>query len=314
MALAPGLVRAAVQTLAVDAAAAEVLRSLRRAGLPSLLLRGPAVARALYDEDELRAYVDVDLLVSPASREQAETILRELGFELLANDAELKGHRPVHAHEWTRDGDRVSVDLHRTLSGARAAEEDVWEILAGAAEPGIVAGEPALLPGPAAVALIVTLHAAHSGARASKPLRDLARAVSRLDLSCWQQAAALVERLDAVQAFVSGLRLVTGGPALVERLGLPVSVSPEVALRAAGAPPVALGLEWWLRLPGWRRRTALLAHVLLPPSGALRSWRPLARRGGWGLTRAYLSQPFWLARCLPAALRAVREARRAAAR
>ena len=34
------------------------------------------------------------------------------------SDAALEGHRPLHAHEWLRDG--VAVDLHRTLYGVGA--------------------------------------------------------------------------------------------------------------------------------------------------------------------------------------------------
>jgi hypothetical protein len=308
MALAPKALRAAARMLAVDAATAEVVAAFRSRGSPSILLRGPAVARRLFDPDERRAYVDADLLVPPEEHGAAAETLTRLGFAPLAAAEDLARHRALHAHEWRRPADRVSVDLHLTISGARAPAEEVWHALAEGSEVEVVGGEEVAVPGPAGLALVVALHAAHNGPRGEKSLDDLARALDRLDAATWAEAAALARRLDAEAAFSAGLRLLPGGAEVAPAVRLPV----EVALRAGGAPPLALGLDWLARRPGVRAKAALAAHVLAPPPGALRTWRVLARRGRRGLAAAYVSHPFWLARHSVPSLLALRRARRAA--
>lgn len=308
MARVDSKVRAA-RTIAVDLATARAVRELRAADVRCILLKGPALARLLHDDDELRAYVDVDLLVAPADEERAAAVLRELGFEQLVSDSELGGHRRLHAHEWRR-ADGPSVDLHRTLPGARADPAAVVSVLFTRTSAIPVAGEEVEALAPPGLALQVALHAAHHGPLAPKALDDLDRAVERVPFADWAEAAALAERIDATPAFAAGLRLRPQGAVLAGRLSLPRAVPVDVALRAGGAPPLAAGLDWLLRTPGARAKLALVARTALPSPGALRLWRPLARRGASGLAAAYVSHPFWLARhALPSVL-AVRSARR----
>lgn len=299
----------AARTIAVDLATAEAVRRLRTAGVRSILLKGPALAALLHDEGELRTYVDADLLVAPGDEERAAAVLRGLGFEQLVSDAELGGHRRLHAHEWRRAGG-PSVDLHRTLPGARADPAAVVSVLAEQTCTISVAGAKVETLAPAGLALQVALHAAHHGPLAPKALDDLDRAVERIPFAAWAEAAALAERIDATAAFAAGLRLSPDGAALADRLSLPRAVPVDVALKAGGAPPLAAGLDWLLQTPRARAKLALVARTALPSPGALRLWRPLARRGASGLAAAYASHPFWLARhALPSVL-AVRRARR----
>ena len=53
----------AMRTLSLDRATAEVVFAWRQAGVRSVMLKGPAVSRWLYREDEVRGYSDIDLLV-----------------------------------------------------------------------------------------------------------------------------------------------------------------------------------------------------------------------------------------------------------
>ena len=72
-------IRAAMTNLRIDAATAEVMEALDRAGAPSILLKGPALAD--WEPDGLaRAYTDCDLWVAPAMVASAERTLGELGF------------------------------------------------------------------------------------------------------------------------------------------------------------------------------------------------------------------------------------------
>jgi hypothetical protein len=308
MARVDARVRAA-RTIAVDLATATVARRLTQAGVRCILLKGPALAALLHGDGAFRPYVDVDLLVAPADVARAENVLGELGFEQLVDDAQLGGHRRLHAHEWRRAGG-PSVDLHRTLPGARADPATVAAVLATQTRTIAVAGEDVEALAPAGVALQVALHAAHHGPLAPKALDDLERAVERIPLETWNEAAALAERIDATPALAAGLRLEPAGAAIADRLSLPYGGPVDVALRADGAPPLAVGIDWLLQTPGPRAKLALVTRTALPPPGALRLWRPLARRGAPGLAAAYLSHPFWLARHAVPSVLAVRRARK----
>jgi hypothetical protein len=294
----------AAQTLTVDGATAEVIRAFALRAVDCILLRGPAVARRLYDAVELRSYIDADLLVSPHQVIKAEEALAAIGFTPLAGDGDLSRHRPVHAREWQRG--IVSVDLHRRVAGCTAPDNVTWQTFHEHSELVNLAGASARLPSSAALALIVVLHAAHNGPRMPKPLADLARALERFDDATWDKAAQLAERVEAMPAFAAGLRLVPAGIARAPH----VAPTIDVALRSSGAPPLSLGLDWLLRMRGFGEKTALLKHVVLPPSGALRTWRPLARRGRTGLIAAYVSHPFWLLGHTIPSVRAVMRARR----
>jgi hypothetical protein len=308
MARVDARVRAA-RTISVDLATAAVARRLTQAGIRYILLKGPALATLLYGDGAFRPYVDVDLLVAPADVARAEDVLGELGFEQLVDDAQLGGHRRLHAHEWRR-ADGPSVDLHRTLPGARADPATVAAVLATQTRTIAVAGEDVEVLAPSGVALQVALHAAHHGPLGPKALDDLERAVQRIPLETWGEAAALAERIDATPALAAGLRLKPAGAAIADRLSLPYGGPVDVALRADGAPPLAVGIDWLLQTPGSRAKLALVTRTAVPPPGALRLWRPLARRGAPGLAAAYLSHPFWLARHAVPSVLAVRRARR----
>jgi hypothetical protein len=309
MGLAETTLRAAARTVSVDVVTAEVVPALAEAGVRSLLLKGPAIARRIYEPGELRAYGDLDLLVAPDDERAAEAVLEQLGFAVIVEDSRLARHRPVHAHEWVRARDLASVDLHRTLSGTHASQAEVFDVISAETETLTVAGVDVEVPAPAALALVLALHVAHHGAH-EKTVGDLTRALERLPRETWERASQLAARLRAEAAFAAGLRLVPAGAELARRLELPSSRPVEVILRASGAPPLALGLDWLSRTPGLGAKAALVARTAMPAPGALRSWRPRARRGKLGLVAAYASHPFWLMRHAGPSLVALRRARK----
>lgn len=300
----------AARTIGVDLVAAEVVEALRAAGTRPVLLKGPTLARLLYEPRELRSYTDVDLLVAPEDEPGAADALRRLGFERLVDAGALRGHRALHAHEWTRAGS-PSVDLHRTLPGAAADPAVVVSALTTGSEPISVAGVDAESPPAHALLVHVALHAAHHGPLSGKALADLRRACERVPLATWAVARDLAERIDALPAFAAGLRLAPAGARLAAELSLTDSAPVEVRLKASGAPPLAVGIDWLLRTPGLGARLRLVRRTALPAPSALRLWRPLARGGHDRLIAAYLSHPFWLARHAVPSLLAVRRARRA---
>jgi hypothetical protein len=66
----------------VDVVTAEVVGALRGEGVPSILLKGPAISAWLYGEETAapRTYDDLDLLVPPQAAERSHRLLEGLGF------------------------------------------------------------------------------------------------------------------------------------------------------------------------------------------------------------------------------------------
>ena len=279
--------------LAVDAVTANVVAALRRAGVASIILRGPAIARWLYAEGDIRAYRDVDLLVEPERRAKAEAVLAGLGL-VYRQAGFAPGESVEHASEWICRRPSVVVDLHHGIEGVCADPAKLWAALTSDLHRLDVAGLPADVPGQPALALIVALHAAHHGVDGGKHLEELRRALERAGLETWQEARQLAERLEAVPSLAAGLRLLTEGAAVAERLQLPHHTDRVTALRAASAHSTAIGFARLLAAPGVRGKLALAARKLVPTPAFMRHWSRLARRGRPGLVLAYLWRPLWL--------------------
>ena len=289
-------VAAAAASLRSDVVAAAVGEAFRSAGIASILLRGPSIARHVYDAGESRPYADVDLLVPTAAIAEAERLLDDHRFAHSAVLGQRPDDRPAWSRTWQRASDGAEVDLHSTIVGVGVPPHELWALLSENVEPVEVAR--ARLDGLNAetTLVVVALHAAHHGTELRQPLEDLARAIERFPTTSWAAAAALADRLAAMPAFAAGLRLVPAGAALTERLVLSDAASAEVILRAGSAPPMALGFEWLSRVPGFRAKTRLIAGKLVPDVQFMRAWSPLARRGRVGLAAAYGFRIVWLAR------------------
>lgn len=307
----PGM-HAVARSLAVDRATAEVVEALERSGVRSILLKGPALARWLYDDGALRPYLDCDLLVGPEDVSATEQTLRSLGFERIALDT-IPNDWPRHARAWIRPHS-PTVDLHLTLPGAEASPQEVWQILSGDTERMLVGGTMVETLAPAGRALMLALHAAKDGAREKKPLHDLAHGLERVPRETWAAAAELAARVQAEAPFATGMRKLPTGRVLATALGLPHTTSARTVLRDRGAPPLSVGLDWFFSHRGARRKLALVARKVVPPRTYLRAWRSIARRGRLGLAVAYLWRPLWVAWRAPTALLALWRARTEARR
>lgn len=306
----PAGVHAAMRTLRIDATSAEVFAALRAEGIPSVLLKGPSVARWIYETGR-RTYEDCDVLVRGADLDAADRVLRSLGFERRGLDS-IPGDWPKHAAVYRRDG--VVVDLHRTLLGVDAGADRLWDALAPHREPMRVGGSDVDVLDAAGRALVLALHAAKDGGRVGKPLMDLERALDALELDVWRSAGEIAAEVGAVEAFAAGLRRIPAGRAVGERLDLTSHVTPEIALREAAAPPLSAGIDWLLRAPGTSSKARLVLHKLFPPPAFMRDWSSLAQRGRAGLALAYAWRPLWVAWRVVPALGAVIRARAAADR
>jgi hypothetical protein len=298
-----------MRVLALDRATGQAVDALQSAGIRSLLLKGPALSRWLYEDESQRPYVDIDLLVDPATLDRAEQVLNHAGFRRMGLDT-LPTDRPKYAVTLRRSDNGLAVDLHHALLGAEGDEPTQWVELSRDTTTIEVGGFPVEVLGQPGRALVLALHAAKDGARSPHVLIDVQRAVELVPEEVWRQSAELAERIRATDGFATGLRRVAAGAALAERLGLSTRVRAEFVLTDKRPPPLAMGALWFLKERGIHRRASVAFHKLFPSRDFLRAWRPIARRGRLGLLVTYAWRPVWvLWRAGPAVVAARRAAR-----
>ncbi len=301
----------------LDAAATEALAVFAAAGIDAILLKGPALAHALY-APEHRPYSDVDLLVAPDRVDAARDALTGLGYRSTSDGLGIDDvGGSADADAWARaaigEDAGLMIDLHWRLPGASAPAEVAWTALVARRAWIEVAGARTPTLDAAGLAVHVALHAAQHGGRDGKPMEDLERAARRWALPVWRDAARLAAQLDAGAVFAAGLRLTMSGTALAGELGLPASAEAAWEIeRRFDRPRGTFHLDALASAPTWRARASILRRSVLPTRAWVRWQYPWAHRGAIRLALAYalhiLRTPVW-------ALRAVmfRRARRRAA-
>lgn len=271
----------------------EVTTLLRGSGIRNILLKGPVLARWLYENLEERPYVDCDLLVEPLAVPQAIAGLREIGF-IAEPTSLIPGDIPLHATPlWRRENGSL-VEIHHTLVGLDCPPDHCWSLLTQQTETMVLRGSIIEILAPPARALHVALHAAQHGPTVERAHADLGRALERVPLEVWKGAAELARRLGAEEAMAAGLCLTDKGRELSGELGFSAVSSPMVSLRARGAPSSAKALEHLRGTRGARAKIALAWRKSFPSAEFLRHWKPIATRGSLGLLVARAWRPFWL--------------------
>jgi len=296
--------------MAVDGVTAEVTAAFDAAGIPSLLLKGPTLARWLYDGGG-RSYADTDLLVGPARIGDARTVLARLGFTPAFGSLPHPGMESPPSAPWVRGP--FALDLHETLPGARAPRERVWGSLEEGSVSFEVAGRRVRALGEPARLAHVALHAAHHGPGFRQPLRDLEEALAQVDEAIWVEAGRIADGLGAEDAFAGGLELTAEGRRLLHALGRSSGGAAGPVSRATARIPVTGGLERLRAARGARARARMVAAELFPSRAFMRWWSPLARRSRRGMAAAYLWRVTYLLLRAPAGIRAWRRAGRQSA-
>lgn len=292
--------------LRVDATARAVIDAMHAAGVEPILLKGATLA-FLYARDA-RRYVDVDVLVRPHHRAQAQTVLRSLGYRKLLEGA-APSESPSTADPWVKPGS-PAVDLHHRLTGAPTAHsDDQWTALEAHVVGGEVAGTAVQVLDMAGRALVCASHVTSTGLTSRHPRHDLSRALTAIGRDDWRRATDLARALGMEDVMAAGLRTVLGGAELADELGLPVAIPLGLELARSGAPSEAQSLARFAKATA-RERLGLIRRALVPSPASIRLTAPTAQRGRWGLVLAYLLRPVSVARRLPGAVRAVRRARR----
>lgn len=274
---------------------------LDRAGIPTVLLKGPTLARWLY-LGEARSYGDVDILVPPHRLERVGELLANLGYEASPYDGP-GSHAQCH-HLY---GDPIEkVDVHRSFHFVGVAPERFWDCIDRDAVPFRLHRGEVRAPSLPSRALLVALHTAVHGP-APQQREDLRRAVAHRDV--WPAALELARELDAVTGLTAGLRCIPEGAELADALGLADRLPDAIRLAVQGPPPTATGILTLVEAPSVRARATLLLRELFPPRLQMREHVPLARRGRLGLALAYCLRPLSLVRAAPAGWRTVRSLR-----
>jgi Uncharacterised nucleotidyltransferase len=297
--------RSVARRPSLDAAAAEALDALRNAGVEALLLKGVALARLLYRENEHRGSYDIDLLVAPEDFELAGQTLTDLGY---VDFVKTSGLEPFaadpHAVLWTRSSGPLgpaAIDLHWRLPGCGADPQVVWDELRLRQTAIEVGGVRAAVPNRAGLALHAALHAAQHGPQDAKAIGDLVRAIDRWPVGVWEQAAVLAKQAEATETLSAGLRLLPTGSSLADQLQLP---SAEALLQAIAdresRPRGVFHLHALVDSGGFRERARVLRLSLVPPRWWIVREHPLARRGRPGLLAGYAVHiacaPVWAVR------------------
>lgn len=318
----PPEIERAAHALALDVATTEVVRAFEASGLRCVLLKGPAVIHWLYaDEPGAREYGDIDVLVQPSRFASAEGILERLGFEHKHGGYRADLQDWTHQAEWERPAALpVFVDLHRGFHGV-ADREAFWAVVDAHPSAVEVAGHVVRIPDEAGCAMVVALHDSSTG-RSERSAEDLRRAITTLGDDTWREAARRAASAGALPSLVLGLSFHEAGRHLVERLGLPADLPPEVATRSLVAVGVdanqanrAAALQHRLgSAGGWRARVAVMRDIMFPPAEFFTDSRRLAQRGRSALLISRAAYPFGLAARAPRILWLVFRGRRRARR
>jgi hypothetical protein len=303
----------AARSIVVDRWTAEVMSALDAQQIRGVLLKGPAVSRWLYsDEQSARRYNDIDILVQSVNLRAARDVLRRLGF--VERSVVLQFERPQHAELWQR-ADGAQVDLHRRLHGTdEVDEETLWDAVTDHSEKLDVGGVQMDIPGETMRLLHVVLHLDVKDQPGSQAWIDLERAVQFVDDDTWQRMAELAHSLGIERIVGAKLQRVTDGRALAVRLDLPFTGTEYMAIRTAverdGEVPELYSIFRLSRQRGVKGKLLYAFHKLFPPREFMRHSSALARRGAPGLTLAYGRRLVRLLLKLPSAILAWLRVRR----
>jgi hypothetical protein len=266
----------AVAALRGMAEAVMLSSALEAAGVPCVVLKGPAFSEWLYGDMAFRRFSDIDLLVAPATRDTAYETLRGLGCSLpgtMSSRTACVIYGDLGAWPLSKPG-ALPVDLHWRLAQRRfAAPLEASDVLA-AARPLSEKRRDIRVPSPTHAAVLTLLHAAKHLWCTLELVSSIARLTARHDID-WQAVFSLLQRS-------GGLRGAGAGLALAEELfdaRLPGPFAEAKSRDASGAlraAAIAALLEPAGEFPDrWRERRA---H-----REALDRWSDRLRYDAWRL-------------------------------
>jgi hypothetical protein len=236
--------RTRLATFRLDVEYTRIAAAFVSAGIGSILLKGPAFDQLLFGGTRSRGYSDIDLLIDPAERRAAQSVMEQQGFRKATPRSPMRrlAERaltaagvltPAHASTWIRERDRFTVDVHDTLPLLGVSPAEAWAALSAHRATITVVGAEVEAFDPTASALLIALHAAHHGPHWTRARIDVQRACEVLQREVWEAAVRLARDLRTADAMGIGLGTTGEGCALAHALGLRTR------------PTAADRLRWW---------------------------------------------------------------------
>ncbi len=99
-------------TLSMTAELFRILEEFSKAGIESILVKGPLVSLLAYGDPAVRSYVDLDLLLRHEVILPASQIITALGFDADVPEAAIRAGKVPGEYLYTRQGTQHLVELH----------------------------------------------------------------------------------------------------------------------------------------------------------------------------------------------------------
>jgi hypothetical protein len=176
----------AIRNAQLGTSLGEILVTLSRYGVPTIVLKGAALAELVYGNIALRPTGDLDVLIQPRDLELAERLLRELGYVPYEGWQPAEWYRRHHHHlapYHSPDGSSC-VEVHRHIFPSDVSVHvpigDLWQ----RARPAALGPAPALVLAPADLLLhlCVGLSAVEHFVGGLRRLCDIAAAIKRYEM------------------------------------------------------------------------------------------------------------------------------------
>jgi len=116
----------AVKNLLIGRQIQEVVDALDKAGIESLLLKGPALGRSVYPDPAMRLSGDIDLLVKPGDLKRSEKILSDdLGYTCKMDCHQFSAEE-FHHQIYIPKNKGVTIELHWSADGGYGIFSEDW--------------------------------------------------------------------------------------------------------------------------------------------------------------------------------------------
>jgi Uncharacterised nucleotidyltransferase len=212
-----------------------VLHELDAASVPTLILKGAALAHLVYPSPRLRPVRDVDLLVGPPDAARAWRLLQQNGFSRVGPHPG-SGHHHLHPLAIVEDDATITIEVHRAALAATPFVPPLrYEDLSARSQTFALGDRVAQTLGREDM-----LWHAYAHGFLAPLLRPATRAISIADLVFATEA--WVDRLDWDRLRRVYPRLVRA----LRRIGQMVAWSPHVEARLGPSPAgVSRPRDWW---------------------------------------------------------------------
>jgi hypothetical protein len=185
---------------------ADLVRKFDTAGIPVLVIKGPAISLLAYGDVSLRSYHDIDLLTTPDALTRARDLLLSIGYsreyDATAEAALISGD---HALEFVGAGSRV--ELHTALVERYLKFQLETSRMWDEAIPLHIAGTTFRTLDPARTLVFLCAHGAKHGWICVRWLCDVAQLADRLTSEQMRQVVYHAQRSHATGIVAFGLQL-----------------------------------------------------------------------------------------------------------